>query len=79
MPPSQRPIAVFLMAMGGPNCLENVEPFLLDVRRGRSTTPELVEGIHERYRATVGKSPAAGITEDVAKNLERRLNEFEGA
>ena len=32
MPVSQRPIAVLLMAMGGPDSLENVEPFLLDVR-----------------------------------------------
>ena len=71
---SQHPIAVLLMAMGGPDCLENVEPFLLDVRGGRPTPPELVEEIRERYRATGGKSPAVGITKDVAKKLEQRLN-----
>lgn len=75
MPVSQRPIAVLLMAMGGPDCLENVEPFLLDVRGGRPTPPELVEEIRERYRATGGKSPAVGITKDVARKLEQRLNE----
>lgn len=75
MSASQRPIAVLLMAMGGPDCLENVEPFLLDVRGGRPTPPELVEEIRARYRATGGKSPAVGITKDVAKQLERRLNE----
>ena len=32
---TQRPIAVLLMAMGGPDSLENVEPFLLDLRDGR--------------------------------------------
>ena len=74
MPTSQRPTAVLLMAMGGPDCLENVEPFLLDVRGGRPTPPELVAEIHERYRATGGKSPAVGITQDVAKKLEQRLN-----
>ena len=67
--------AVLLMAMGGPDCLENVEPFLLDVRGGRPTPPELVEEIRERYRATGGKSPAVGITQEVAKKLERQLNE----
>ncbi len=72
MPP--RPTAILLMIMGGPDCLENVEPFLLDVRGGRPTPPELVEEIRERYRATGGKSPAVGITRDVAKKLERRLN-----
>lgn len=75
MASSQNPIAVLLMAMGGPDCLENVEPFLLDVRGGRPTPPELVEEIRERYRATGGKSPAVGITKDVAKKLEARLNE----
>jgi ferrochelatase len=75
MPEPQKPVAVLLMAMGGPDCLENVEPFLLDVRGGRPTPPELVEEIRERYRATGGKSPAVGITQNVAGKLERRLNE----
>jgi ferrochelatase len=75
MPESKRPTAVLLMAMGGPDRLENVEPYLLDVRGGRPTPPELVEEIRERYRATGGKSPALGITKDVAKQLEVRLNE----
>jgi len=70
-----KPLAVLLMAMGGPDCLENVEPFLLDVRGGRPTSPELVAEIRERYRATGGKSPAVGITMNVATKLERRLNE----
>jgi ferrochelatase len=72
---TQRHTAVLLMAMGGPDCLENVEPFLLDVRGGRPTPPELVEEIRERYRATGGKSPAVGITQEVAKKLEQQLNE----
>ncbi|OQW33544.1 MAG: ferrochelatase [Nitrospira sp. SG-bin1] len=66
--------AVLLMAMGGPDCLANVEPFLRDVRGGRPTPPELVEEIRERYRATGGKSPAVGITQEVAKKLAQRLN-----
>jgi ferrochelatase len=63
------------MAMGGPDCLESVEPFLRDVRGGRPTPPELVEEIRERYRVTGGKSPAVGITQAVAKKLEQQLNE----
>lgn len=72
---AEHPTAVLLMAMGGPDCLENVEPFLLDVRGGRPTPPALVEEIRERYRATGGKSPAVGITQAVAGKLEQRLNE----
>ena len=78
MPGSQRPTAILLMAMGGPDSLENVEPFLLDVRGGRPTPPELVEEIRERYRATGGKSPAVGITQNVAKKLEQRLHDGSG-
>jgi ferrochelatase len=78
MSTTQRPIAILLMAMGGPDNLENVEPFLLDVRGGRPTPPELVAEIRERYRATGGKSPAVGISKDVAKKLEQRLNEAGG-
>ncbi len=74
MPGPQRPIAVLLMAMGGPDRLENVEPYLQDVRGGRPTPPELVEEIRERYRKTGGKSPVLGITREVARKLEQRLN-----
>jgi len=74
MPGSQSPIAVLLMAMGGPDRLENVEPYLLDVRGGRPTPPELVEEIRERYRVTGGKSPVLGITREVARRLEQKLN-----
>jgi len=71
---SSRPIAVLLMAMGGPDTLENVEPYLLDVRGGRPTPPELVEEIRERYRASGGKSPVLDITRELAGKLETGLN-----
>jgi ferrochelatase len=74
MPGPQRPIAIMLMAMGGPDKLENVEPYLLDVRGGRPTPPELVEEIRERYRVTGGKSPVLGVTREVAYKLEQKLN-----
>ena len=45
-----RKTAVFLMALGGPDSLDNVEPYLLDLRGGRPTSPEMVEEIRERYR-----------------------------
>ncbi len=78
MPASLQPnelIGVLLMALGGPDSLEAVEPFLSDVRGGRPTPPELVREITERYRATGGKSPVLAITNELAKKLEDRLNE----
>ena len=62
------------MAMGGPDSLEAVGPYLNDVRGGRTTPPELVQEITERYRATGGKSPVLAITREVARRLEDRLN-----
>ena len=74
MPGPLKPTAVLLMAMGGPDSLEAVEPYLLDVRGGRPTSSALVEEIRERYRATGGKSPALDITRKVARRLEQLLN-----
>lgn len=78
MPGPQRATAVLLMAVGGPDKLENVEPYLLDVRGGRPTPPELVEEIKERYRVTGGKTPVPGIMREVAQKLERKLNGLSG-
>ena len=36
---SSEKVAVFLMALGGPDSLDNVEPYLLDLRGGRPTSP----------------------------------------
>lgn len=74
MPGPQRPTAILLMAVGGPDKLENVEPYLLDVRGGRPTPPELVEEIKARYRATGGKTPVLGIMQDIVRKLEQKLN-----
>src|SRR5581483_2460699 len=74
VPGPQRPIAILLMAMGGPDRLENVEAYLKDVRGGRPMTPEFVEDIRERYRATGGKSPVLDIMREIARKLEQRLN-----
>lgn len=62
------------MALGGPDSLEAVEPFLNDVRGGRPTPPELLREITERYRATGGKSPVPAIMTDLVGRLEARLN-----
>jgi ferrochelatase len=68
------PAAVLLMAYGGPLRLEDVEPYLLDVRGGRPTRPELVEEVRERYRRIGGGSPILDLTRAQAAALERRLN-----
>jgi protoporphyrin/coproporphyrin ferrochelatase len=62
--------AVLLMALGGPDSLDAVEPYLLDLRGGRPTSPELVEEIRERYAATGGSSPVLDITRELGRRLE---------
>jgi protoporphyrin/coproporphyrin ferrochelatase len=66
--------AVLMMAYGGPNSLEDVEPYLLDVRGGRETPHELVEEVRERYALIGGRSPLLEITRAQARALEAQLN-----
>lgn len=66
--------AVLLMAYGGPDSLDDVEPFVLDIRGGRPTPPELLEEIRSRYAAIGGRSPLLEITRAQAAGLEQRLN-----
>lgn len=62
------------MAYGGPASLDDVEPYLLDVRGGRPASPKLVAEIKERYRLIGGRSPLVEITRAQANALEARLN-----
>jgi protoporphyrin/coproporphyrin ferrochelatase len=67
-------IAVLMMAYGGPDSLEDVEPYLLDVRGGRATSEELIEEVRSRYAEIGGKSPLLDITCRQAAALEAALN-----
>ncbi|PKO04944.1 MAG: ferrochelatase [Chloroflexi bacterium HGW-Chloroflexi-3] len=66
--------AILMMAYGGPDSPESVEPYLLDVRGGRPTSPELIEEIRHRYEVIGGKSPLLDITRQQAQALENELN-----
>jgi protoporphyrin/coproporphyrin ferrochelatase len=63
------------MAYGGPNSLEDVEPYLLDVRGGRPTAPELVEEVRQRYALIGGRSPLLELTQAQARALQSVLGE----
>ncbi len=71
---TQSPIGVLLMAYGGPDSLDEIEPYLLDIRGGRPTPPELVEEIRERYALIGGRSPLLEITRQQAEALAVHLN-----
>ena len=71
-------IGVLLTAVGGPASLDEVGPFLLDIRGGRPTSQELIDEFRERYRQIGGKSPLLEISQAQATTLERRLNGGDG-
>lgn len=68
-----KPIGVLLMAYGGPLSLDEVEPYLLDVRSGRPMTPQFLEEVRQRYRLIGGRSPLLDITRAQAAALQQQL------
>ncbi|HEY6092380.1 MAG TPA: ferrochelatase [Gemmatimonadales bacterium] len=75
-------IAVLVMAYGGPGNIDEVEPYLLDVRGGRPTPAPLVDEIRMRYARIGGRSPILELTRaqaaGVAKALGARYRVFVG-
>jgi len=66
--------ALLLLAFGGPRSLDEVEPFLTRLFRGRKPSPEQLDRIKERYRLIGGRSPLLEITFEQARALENSLN-----
>ncbi len=66
-------VAVLVMAYGGPGNLDEVEPYLMDVRGGRPTKPQLVEEIRARYARIGGHSPILELTRAQAAAIGRAL------
>lgn len=65
---------ILLMAYGAASSLDEIEPYLNDIRGGRPVGAELIEQVKERYRLMGGKSPLLEITKLQAAALEKALN-----
>lgn len=76
---SEETIGVLMMAYGGPNSLDDVAPYLADIRGGRPTPPELLAEITERYRLIGGRSRILEITRAQADAVEAALNDAAAA
>jgi protoporphyrin/coproporphyrin ferrochelatase len=63
------------MAYGGPDSVDDVRDYLLDVRHHRPTADAIVEEITERYRLIGGRSPILELTNAEAAGIEAALNE----
>ncbi len=68
--------AVLMMAYGSPGSLDDVEPYLKNVRGGRPTPPQVIEKTKARYAAIGGRSPLLEVTLAQAAALEARLKEL---
>jgi protoporphyrin/coproporphyrin ferrochelatase len=62
------------MAYGSPERIEDIRPYLEDVREGRPVSDEAVEELTERYRRIGGRSPLDEVTERQRAALERELD-----
>jgi ferrochelatase len=67
-------IGVLLMAYGSPDSLDELEPYLLDIRGGRPVSPALLAEIKGRYAQIGGRSPLLDLTRAQADALQRELN-----
>jgi len=67
-------IGVLVMAYGGPGSLEEVEPYLKDVRGWRPTPDPVIRAVRERYAKIGGRSPIRELTEAQAAALQRALD-----
>lgn len=66
------PTGVVLLGFGGPESLDDVQPFMCNLM-DREPSDELVERVCRRYLAIGGASPLPGIAAAIANGLEERL------
>ena len=69
----EAPFGVLLVAYGAPSTVDDVEAYLLDVRGGRPTSPEMVAAFQQRYEAIGGGSPLLDRTNEQAAALASAL------
>ncbi len=73
MSANETPFGVLLVAYGAPTTVDDVEPYLLDVRGGRPTSPEMVAAFQQRYQAIGGGSPLLERTNSQAAALAQAM------
>lgn len=70
---AQAKLGVLLIGMGGPDRLEDVEPYLARVRGGRPFSRELLEELKQRYALIGGGSPLLAASREQGRALEALL------
>ena len=65
--------AVILTAHGTVENLDDLAPFIANIRRGHAPPASIVDEVRRRYEAIGGKSPLLDHTRTLAKKVEQRL------
>jgi len=65
--------AILTIAHGTVEQLDDLPPFLANIRRGHAAPPELVAEVRRRYEVIGGRSPLLDICRDLTKKLEAEL------
>lgn len=68
------PFGVLLMAYGSPATPDDVEAYYTHIRGGRTPSPELIEGLRQRYQRIGGRSPLLEITQRQAQGVQQGLD-----
>lgn len=68
--------AAMLLAFGGIENTDDLEPFLKNILKGRPISPAMLERTKARYEEIGGKSPLLDITRSQAVAIEKRLVEL---
>jgi ferrochelatase len=71
---SERPIGVLVMAYGTAAGVDDIERYYIDIRGGRSPSPEHLAELRSRYAAIGDRFPLLEITRAQAAGLEAALN-----
>ncbi len=66
--------AVILTAHGTVERLDDLAPFITNIRRGHAAPPAVVAEVRRRYEAIGGQSPLLAASRDLAYKVEARLN-----
>jgi ferrochelatase len=66
--------AILMLAFGGADSIDNVEPFIKNVLAPREPSPELIADVRERYKTIGGFSPITNTTMEQAAALESLIS-----
>ena len=73
----KKPVAVLVMAYGGPASLDEIPGYLADIRAGRVTPKRILDEITENYRQIGGRSPLPERTKAQIDALAARFDPAE--